>query len=136
MLNASFFNLMENTLMASDLKQRVYANNIANQNTPEFKQQDVQFTSLLQQAMAAAPPAKLGQKFIPISAGGYPLNIQAASEITPRIVQPPSTVMSNNGNNVDIDAQMVNLAENQIEYNTLVKIVLDKFNNIKNAISG
>ena len=46
MLNASFFNLMGNALMASDLKQQVYANNIANQNTPGFKEQHVQFDEL------------------------------------------------------------------------------------------
>ncbi len=136
MLNSSFFNLMKNALIASDLKQQVYANNIANQNTPGFKEQSVQFNSLLQQAMTSTPPAKLGQKYIPISVSGFPFNIGAASQVSPRVVQDTSTTMSNNGNNVDIDAQMVGLAENQIKYNVLAQIVADKFNGMKNAIVG
>ena len=115
MLNVTFLNLIQNALDTANLRQQVYANNIANENTPGFKQQSVQFESLLQQAMLTTPPANVWQKYIPISMSGHPLNIGAASQVSPRVVQDTSTTMSNNGNNVDIDAQMAGLAENQIK---------------------
>lgn len=127
--------LLQNSLNVAQLRQRVYANNVANVDTPGYKRQDVQFESLLAAQMSQAPDAGLGQTYIPISTPAT-LNIPAALQVQPEVVQDSSTSYDNNGNNVDVDAEMAKLAENQIKYNALIQDMQTRFNRLKAAING
>jgi flagellar basal-body rod protein FlgB len=128
------FQLLENALNASQMRQQVYANNIANMDTPGFKRQDVAFESLLRNALNSAPVTPgSGEKFIP---NQNSINWQAALNVQPQVVQDDSTFVDNNGNNVDVDAEMSRLAENQIEYNVLVQDMQMRLARLKNAING
>ena len=54
------------------------------------------------------------------------------SSVVPyRIVENNETTMNNNGNNVDIDAEMANLSENQLMYNYMVDRVSGHYNKMK-----
>lgn len=135
-LDAATLQLLQKALQVADLKQRVYANNIANVNTPGYKREDVSFAAVLQGQ--AAPTAQLGEQSIPInlSSASNMGSMQSWIQAQPRIVTDSSTTIDNNGNNVNIDAEMADLAENQIRYNTLVQDVQMNFANMTTAIEG
>jgi flagellar basal-body rod protein FlgB len=129
------FQLLENALRAAQLRQEVYANNIANMDTPGFKRSDLQFESLLQEALQR--PQNVSSN---ASTGQYPLptgwNWSAALTVQPVVTTDEQTVVDNNGNNVDIDAEMARLAENQVRYNALVQDVKSRLDRFRSAIEG
>jgi flagellar basal-body rod protein FlgB len=132
--DASTFQLLQNALLATNMRQQVYASNIANAQTPGYKRQDVQFETMLQNAMSA-PEAYPGERTIPIPSPNQ-ANWQSIAQIQPVLVTDNQTTVGNDGNNVDIDSEMANLAENQIRYNTLVQDVQVRLTQMKNAING
>ncbi|QQE80799.1 flagellar basal body rod protein FlgB [Alicyclobacillus sp. SO9] len=129
------FHLLEGALSAAQLRQQVYANNIANADTPGYKRQDVVFESLLNQAMQPAPAAQLGVKHMQIPQPGT-VNWAAAANVQPRVVTDTSSAQSTNGNNVDMTAEMTRLAQNQLRYNGLVEDMKMRFSQTKTAITG
>lgn len=53
-----------------------------------------------------------------------------------RIVKDASTTYNHNGNNVDIDREMSELAKNQIYYNSLIDRMNGKFSSLQSVIRG
>lgn len=99
---------MERTLDALGLRQRVIANNVANVNTPGFKPSEVSFEQALSQALQAD------------AASGSVAN--GAALATPiRVVQVTGTRMREDGNGVDIDKEMVDVAKTTIAYNAMTQ---------------
>ncbi|MCF8564748.1 flagellar basal body rod protein FlgB [Alicyclobacillus tolerans] len=140
--DTAVFQVLTNALTASDLRQQVYANNIANMSTPGYKRQDVSFEGLLSNAMSSAgtavPHAVPGEKSIPIGTGSTQStpNWSAMLQVQPQIVTQGGTYVSNNGNNVDVNAEMAALAENQIHYNGLVQDLTMRLQRFQTAING
>jgi flagellar basal-body rod protein FlgB len=129
------FQLLENALRAAQLRQAVYANNIANMDTPGFKRSDVQFETLLQEALQSAPDA-LSTTDTAGSALPTGWNWSAALAVQPVVTTDTETSVDNNGNNVDVDAEMARLAENQVRYNALLQDVKSRFDRLRSAIEG
>lgn len=128
-LDGVVFQLLQNGLNAAQLRQQVYANNIANVDTPGFQRQDVVFEDFLQSVLGADP----GREGVGTpSAAAW----TAALQVSPQVVTDRASVVDNNGNNVDIDAEMAKLAQNQIRYNTLVEDVRMRLDRLKTAIEG
>ncbi len=132
------FQLVNNALQVADLRQQVYANNIANMNTPGYKREGVQFESALQSAMAGNnSSALLGKQSIPIGqSSGANYNWSALLSVRPTVTVTNGGVISNNGNNVDVEAEMTDLAENQIRYQALVQDLTDRISRLNTAIGG
>lgn len=129
------FQLLQNALGAAQLRQSVYANNIANIDTPGYKRQDVDFESMLTASMNNTGQDGLGQTYITIP-NQPTMNMSQALQVQPQVVQDTNTTVDNNGNNVDVDAEMSKLAENQIHYNALVQDMTSRFARLKSAING
>ncbi|AEI44347.1 flagellar basal body rod protein FlgB [Paenibacillus mucilaginosus] len=129
-LNKPGFNLLERSLDAAALRQKVIADNVANVDTPNFKRSDVRFEELLQQEMngGGLVGRRTNAKHIPIG--------QASSAGTPQIVQDSQTMMNNNLNNVDIDYEMALMAKNQLRYNVMVQQVNGEIKKLRTAIGG
>ncbi|MBI2267013.1 MAG: flagellar basal body rod protein FlgB [Armatimonadetes bacterium] len=125
--------ILHRSMDAAALSQEVLSNNIANVNTPEFKRSEVSFRDQLQRALAGAPDIQ-GQRTHPshIPIGGSP----SLDEIKPVIVRESETTLRNDGNNVDIDAEMVKLSQNSLEYGALSQLIRQKITMIRNAIIG
>ncbi|MCL6626445.1 flagellar basal body rod protein FlgB [Alicyclobacillus shizuokensis] len=124
-LDTGTFQLLQNALAASDLRQSVYANNIANVDTPGYKRQDVSFESMLQQQLASTDGSGLTTD-----------ELNQLVSVQPQLVTDTSTEVQNNGNNVDVDAEMSELAANQIRYNALVQDVDLRILRLREAIQG
>ncbi len=100
------------------------AANVANADTPGYRAVDVEFSAALGRAkldLAATDPRHLpGRRAA--EASGRPTLVRGQ----PR----------RDGNDVDIDREMVKLAENQIEYQFLARALGGRFRKIKEAITG
>ncbi len=132
--DAVTFQLLQNALSASNARQAAFAANIANAQTPGYKRQDVTFETLLTSAIST-PTATLGERYIPISTGNSQ-DLQTMAQVQSASVTDTQTIIQNNGNNVDIDAEMARLAENQIRYNTLIQDVQTRLSRLRTAING
>ncbi|MNV94015.1 Flagellar basal body rod protein FlgB [compost metagenome] len=59
-----------------------------------------------------------------------------ASLIPYQIVRSTDTAMNNNGNNVDMDLEMANLAENQLMYNYMADKVSGHYTKIRDMLQN
>ncbi|WP_068672400.1 flagellar basal body rod protein FlgB [Oceanobacillus sp. Castelsardo] len=119
---------LENSLDYASTKNRVISNNIANVDTPNYKTKDVVFKNILDNAIQSKLEArKTNEKHLPF---------YSENKSTYRVITKNNTIYNHNGNNVDIDKQMSDLAKNQIYYNSLVDRMNGKFNSLRTVIRG
>jgi len=122
--------LIQNGLTASWTRNAVIRNNIANVETPGFKASDVEFESILAQALQGSgfEAARTHPRHIPFSSG-------IVTDLNPRIVKRNDLSMRMDGNNVDIDAENVRLAQNSLYYNTLIEKLNSDIRRLRSAIT-
>ena len=130
-LFAGTIGLLENSLSAASLRQRVMANNIANANTPGFKKSDVIFEDLLSQALNGGP----GLQQVRTHERHLSKDAASAAAVEPQIVSSNATAVRNDGNNVDVEAEMANIAQNNLYYNALAQQVSGKLSALKTVIN-
>jgi flagellar basal-body rod protein FlgB len=97
--------VLEQTMDALGLRQRVTADNVANVNTPGFKPSEVTFEEALGQALQA--DSNSGQASI------------AATRFPVQVTKNEGARMREDGNGVDIDKEMVTTAKTTIAYNAM-----------------
>jgi len=125
----STYNLLKKALDASYMRQQAISNNIANINTPDYKAYRVVFEEELKKTMSSVPNVSLKAT--------HPMHIgvrNGEDEVEPKLVKDNSPAMRNDGNNVDIDLEMANLAANQLLYNTLIQQTNQKLNVLHHVI--
>ena len=98
-------------------KHRIHAQNIANVNTPHYRRRSLNFEGALRQAMAKGHAADYGQ-------------------IEGTVERPNTTLVRNNGNNVDIDQEIRALSGNSITYQIYTDLYARKSRMVKAAIKG
>lgn len=107
------YQLLKIALDVSALRAEVIANNIANVETPNYKRKYVVFESALQEA--------LENRHIQLKHTN-PKHLTGKFRISPRVKTDRSTSMRNDGNNVDIDREMTELASNTLRYQVLTSL--------------
>ncbi len=117
-------------LDAGALRQRVIANNIANFNTPGFKKSAVEFESLLKAALGRDTVKLVATA--PRHFGTAPL----LAELKPEVRVNEATSMREDGNNVDIDEEMTNLAVNSIKYQAVTRELSERISLLGYVITG
>jgi flagellar basal-body rod protein FlgB len=125
-LFSNTINNLEQALSQSTTKQRVISNNIANVDTPNYKAQNVRFNNALSNEMQKLQANKTNTKHFDFgsTSSGYQITTSA------------NTNYQHNGNNVDIDKEMTEMAKNQIQYNALTDRLSSKFSSLKTVIKG
>jgi flagellar basal-body rod protein FlgB len=113
----------------SMLRQQVIADNIANADTPNFKRSTVNFEAELERALESEksnkPKAYLTDpRHIPFD------RQQNYRDVRPRKVLDYLSTADNNGNNVDIEQESMNLLQNQLRYRLLSKAVSEEFGRV------
>jgi len=136
MLGESIFNssdipLLTKSLDAGMLRNKAIANNIANVSTPGYKRLEVSFEDELRKALdhGKLKGTRTDEKHLDIGK----LDI---SSLSPKIKKPNDPTLPSGVNNVDIDAEMSKLAENQILYNFSAKFLSGKFKKLNAAIQA
>ena len=124
----NYVNVLNKAADASWKRNEVIANNIANVSTPGYKRKDIQFEGYLK------------REIMKDGIGGGDLNKRVANVDLDRLGTRVYTDQSElsyrlDGNNVDINTENANLAENQIRYYTLLNSMTQEFSRIKSVLS-
>ena len=111
-------------------RQLLISSNISNIDTPGYQAKDIDFKGALKAALGSGDDLALRsthQEHIGPNKGVLRgLKAQPYSE---------SDVSKSNGNNVNIDKEMMKLAENQISYNATVQMMAKRASTIRAAIT-
>ena len=147
-------NLLQKGLSAAWTRNTVIRNNLANIETPGFKASDVQFETLMAQAIEKSERSDYnGTKTHPNHIGGgegfvaatthekhYNFGAAADKDIDPlsvnaRVIRREGTSMRMDGNNVDVEVENVKLAQNSIYYDALLAKVNSELRRMSLAIN-
>ena len=130
MINSNIYdyvNVLDKAADASWMRQEAISNNIANVNTPGYKRQDVAFEDSLQEAISNSRYRSTDEKVANLSKADLRIRSYTdSSGFSYRL----------DGNNVDIDFEMADLAKNQIYYNAMAKKLGGYIQGVKNVISS
>ncbi|MGO4887787.1 flagellar basal body rod protein FlgB [Anaerobacillus sp. MEB173] len=120
----STFMVLEQALNNASLRQKTISQNVANVDTPNYKSKQVIFKNHLNEAMNAHRTDERHFQFSSSNKGG------------PVIKTMNNTFVNHNGNNVDIDYEMAEMAKNQIYYNALIDRMNGRFSSLKTVLGG
>lgn len=123
-ISQNTYNLIKNSMDVSVLRQKVISHNIANVNTKGYKKFDV----VLDKTMKGNDANLNVTNEKHITANGSSNDI--------KIVKDESSSMRKDGNNVDIDSEMMSLASNSMMYNALVSELNNRFSMTRYVIKG
>ena len=120
--------LLENLLDYCAVKNKTIAKNISNIGTENYKREDVVFKSLLDENV---------NSILKTSEGKHIANLQTDNSQSPKFdyEYDDSTEMNSGINNVNIDKEMTELAENTLRYKFASRKVGDYYRNIQNVIN-
>lgn len=122
-----YVDVLKSAADASWTREQALTNNIANVDTPNYKRQDVEFSSYLKSALeqAGTPGSTLTQKVRDLD----------TSSITSRTYTDNSTLSYRiDGNNVDLSTENVELASEQLNYSALVDSMNNEFTRMKSVL--
>jgi len=121
----NYINVLDKAADASWERHEIISNNIANVNTPGYKRKDVQFETYLSSAL-------MGDNSLDKRVAGANLDTLDASIYTDNA----SLSYRLDGNNVDIDTESANLAQNQIRYYTLIDSMSQEFSRLRTVLTA
>ncbi|WP_108669697.1 flagellar basal body rod protein FlgB [Peribacillus acanthi] len=125
-LFSSSISSLERALDYSSLKQKVISQNISNADTPNYKAKDVQFGKLFEEQLSSIKAKRTNQRHFEFQ----------TKNASPMITINRSASYNHNGNSVDVDKEMSDLATNQIYYNAVTDRISGKFESLKTVIRG
>ncbi len=121
----NYINVLNKAANATLTRYDVIANNIANNDTPNYKRQDVQFESYLKSALS--------------DGGSLDKAVDNAdlNSLDPTIYTDNADLSYRlDGNNVDMETEQTYLADSQIRYYALLDSMSQEFGRIKTVLSA
>ena len=138
MTESSTFNrsidILQRNMAVSTLRREVIANNVANAETPNFKRSDVSFEAELSRALASE---KLDRS-IGVTTHEDHIPFRRTVDyrsVGPRVSLDYLTTSKNNGNNVDVEVELMGATENQMMYELMTSAVNHQFRQIDIVLS-
>ena len=128
---------LEVTLKGLGMRSKAISGNIANINTPGYKRRTLDFENTLMKqiqrnnSLSDIPMNKTHQNH-------YSNDVFQINELKDKLEIKTSNEASfhNDGNNVDIDREMIELAKTGLKYKAISKITKKHFEGIRNIIRG
>lgn len=122
---------LEKSMDVYSLRQKVLSNNIANAMTPGFRAQKVSFEEEYKKSLD--PNRVRGSR---TDSKHLPLGTKSFNQIKP-VVEYKNDPLNDTGlNNVDIDKEMAEMAENTLRYEMSTKLINKRYMNLKSSIRG
>lgn len=112
--------LLLKLMSVCNLRQRVLADNIANESTPGFKRRVVRFEELL------------GKELDDALSGTKPVNL---ASIEPRVEFDLAPPAGTDGNNVNLEEENTSLRENRLLYEAYASILETRSNMMRASIT-
>lgn len=128
-LIGSEFRLLERAVAAREKLQEIHSSNIANASTPNYKANTTRFEDLISVAQSRQTQLKLRT-----TRGSH---IEHAQGLNRYMLASPNLQHDSSrmdGNTVNLQHEMVELAENQLMHEFTVRILKGKITSIANAI--
>lgn len=123
----NYINVLNKAANASGVRNTVLNNNLANVSTPGFKRSDIRFEEYLKKELANAGT----QVFMDKAVAGVDL----ANLKTTTYVDQKELSYRLDENNVDVDVENANLAQNTIRYYTLLDSMTQEFARIRMVLN-
>ncbi len=120
----NYINVLDKAADANVIRQELLANNLANNDTPNYKRKDLNFESYLQKELN-------GNEDLDKRVAKANLSKLNGSIYTDRA----ELSYRYDGNNVDIDVEEGYLADNQIRYYTLLETMTQEFQRLRTVLS-
>ena len=111
-------------LDAASMRHQASAHNLANANTANYKRQEVLFEGRLSSALSRGKDMN-----------GMPIG-ESVSNVRPQIVTINTTSTRADGNNVDMEAENVNMAMNTLKFEAITQSLGGYFAALKSVING
>ena len=122
----NYINVLNKTANATFVRQQVLMNNLANVSTPDFKRSDITFEKYLKAELSTDGRLSMDKAVAGVDLGNLKASVYVdQSELSYRL----------DGNNVDVDTESSNLAQNQIRYMTLLDSITQEFSRIKMVLN-
>lgn len=125
--------ILEKSLDLRSLRQNLIVSNIANKDTPHYKAFDLAVEEELEKLSdtgASVVLRKTHPAHFPASDVNKDYSEIRLSSASDEFEQ------SSDGNTVDIEAEMVKLAENNLQFETMAQLIRQKFQGLKLVIQG
>ena len=123
----NYINLLSKAADASWVRNTVLNNNLANVSTPGFKLSDIAFEDYLKKELSSAGT----NVFMDQAVAGVDLS---KLNVTTYVDQKELSYRLD-GNNVDVDVENANLAQNSIRYYTLLDSITQEFSRIRMVLN-
>lgn len=120
------YDLLKQGLNAASTRQKAISNNIANVNTAGYKRSYVTFEDNLKNSQDNLEMKTTDSRHINDGQGFGEIQVK----------QDDSTSMNEDGNNVDIDTEMANEAQNTLMYEALISQINGRISMTSDVISG
>lgn len=125
---------LEKSLRGLSLRQQVISNNLANVNTPGFKASKVTFEDELQKVLAEDDADQH------VLARTHPKHFgieePSLDAVQPQVHELERTTLRADGNNVDLEVELANLAETVIRYQASTAALSRKFALLRSIVVG
>lgn len=123
---------LERSLNLRSRNQKLIVSNIANMDTPNFKAFKVMVGEEMENAAGDAPGLNMTRTQV-----GHLTTPPGAMDPgrIERVEKDPLSLRGD-GNTVELDREMANLAENTLLYNTATRIISSKFKILRDVIKG
>ncbi len=131
-VNDKTLNALTTALNFREMRQELISSNVANANTPGFKAKKLDFEEALARALDVDGQMQMNAtdgRHYNVGGGGF-------NNLEPEIYDNPNGVVSENGNTVDVEAEMAQMAENKLMYDALVQLINKKMGIMKYAINS
>jgi flagellar basal-body rod protein FlgB len=123
--------ILQRGMAVASLRRDVIANNIANADTPNFKRSTVNFEAQLKRALDSENTTVQPQAFLT-----DPRHISFDEKMNWQDVKPVRqldylTQSKSNGNNVDLQEELMSAEQNQMQYSLMAQAAANEFNQLK-----
>lgn len=126
--------VLKKIMDVSCLRQKVIASNIANATTPGYRKKRVLFEEKLRKALSSGQINQI--KGISMDNNHLPIGDTKIDSIQPKVYQAADLPSAGELNNVDIDKEMSNLAQNQLTFYVSARLAAMRIKAIKTSIIG
>jgi flagellar basal-body rod protein FlgB len=126
------FSLLERSLDLRSLNQRVLASNIANMDTPNYKAVELDVAEEMNRKKESNP----GLALVKTHVNHLPIQKKPGRQVKLKAAKAPDFNLRGDGNTVDIDQTMGQLAKNTLLFNAASQLISSKFKGLKSAMKG
>ncbi|MBI5878730.1 MAG: flagellar basal body rod protein FlgB [Chloroflexi bacterium] len=127
-LNSRTLDVLQVAMRGLSLRQQVIGQNMANVDTPGYKAATVSFEDELKRV---ADPSSAELRLV----STHDAHLGLAALDDPQVAQRPNLTLRNDGNSVDVDKEMVELAETSLRFQSLAQLASKQLATLRAAIA-